>query len=182
VASTELRSHGPFPDHGNPHRRALCYAPPLRLKLYGEAVATVPAPISTLAPASTLPPTSTPTPTPDIALSLSGTQIMRGGQPITLVGAARYSLEFECHGDGHFQLSDFQAMRTWGMNTVRIPLSLAFWRNLDGKCPDYQALDNVTFAAIGMRSRAPMLTCKQSFLTRYFQAGAPLGNIVIHAS
>jgi len=113
--------------------------PPLRLKLYGEAVATMPAPISTLAPAPTLPPTSTPTPTPDIALSLSGAQIMRGGQPVTLVGAARYSLEFECHGDGHFQLSDFQAMRTWGMNTVRIPLSSAFWRNLDGKCPDYQA-------------------------------------------
>ncbi len=89
--------------------------PPLRLKLYGEAVATVPAPISTLAPAPTLPPTSTPTPTPDIALSLSGAQIMRGGQPVTLVGAARYSLEFECHGDGHFQLSDFQAMRTWGV-------------------------------------------------------------------
>ena len=56
--------------------------PPLRLKLYGEAVATVPAPISTLAPAPTLPPTSTPTPTPDIALSLSGAQIMRGGQPV----------------------------------------------------------------------------------------------------
>ncbi len=88
-------------------------------------------------------PTSTPaprpTPTPDMALSLSGTQIERDGQPFTLVGAARYSLEFECQGDGHFQLADFQAMRSWGMNTVRIPLSSAFWRNLDGKCPDYQA-------------------------------------------
>src|SRR5258707_2963359 len=113
--------------------------PPLRLKLYGETVATVPAPISTLAPAPTLPPTSTPTPTPDIALSLSGAQIMRGGQPVTLVGAARYSLELEVPIAVALELSDFQAMRTWGMNTVRIPLSSAFWRNLDGKCPDYQA-------------------------------------------
>jgi endoglucanase len=90
-----------------------------------------PAPTATLAPA--------PTPTPDIALALSGTQIVLGGQPVTLVGVARYSLEYACHGDGHFQLADFQAMRSWGMNTVRFPLSSAFWRNLDGKCPDYQA-------------------------------------------
>jgi endoglucanase len=83
--------------------------------------------------------TLAPTPTPDIALAVSGTQIVRGGQRITLLGAARYSLEFECRGDGHFQLADFLAMRSWGMNTARIPLSSAFWRNLDGKCPDYRA-------------------------------------------
>jgi aryl-phospho-beta-D-glucosidase BglC (GH1 family) len=64
---------------------------------------------------------------------------MRGGQPVTLVGAARYSLELEVPIAVALELSDFQAMRTWGMNTVRIPLSSAFWRNLDGKCPDYQA-------------------------------------------
>ncbi|HEX9414241.1 MAG TPA: cellulase family glycosylhydrolase [Ktedonobacterales bacterium] len=92
-------------------------------------VTATPAPTSTLAP----------TPTPDRSLAVSGTQITQGGQPITLLGAARFSLEFACHGDGHFQLSDFLAMRSWGMNTVRLPLSSAFWRNLDGKCPDYQA-------------------------------------------
>src|SRR5260370_42535918 len=80
--------------------------PPLRLKLYGETVATVPAPISTLAPAPTLPPTSTPTPTPDIALSLSVAQIMRGGQPVTLVGGARYTLQVDGHGDEHLHSSD----------------------------------------------------------------------------
>jgi aryl-phospho-beta-D-glucosidase BglC (GH1 family) len=87
-----------------------------------------------VAPTATL----TPTPRPDLSLSLNATQILRGGQPFTLLGAARWSLEFECQGDGHFQLADFLAMRSWGMNTVRLPLSSAYWRNLDGKCPDYQ--------------------------------------------
>src|SRR5258708_32496618 len=81
--------------------------PPLRLKLYGETVATVPAPISTLAPAPTLPPTSTPTPTPDIARSPSRVQIMQGGQPITLSGAARSSLAFACPGVGHVHSADY---------------------------------------------------------------------------
>lgn len=89
-------------------------------------------------------PTVTPKPTQDPwvteGLSVQGTQIVApDGRPITLLGAARFSLEFECQGDGHFQLADFQAMRAWGMNTVRIPLSSAFWRNLDNRCPTYQA-------------------------------------------
>ncbi len=90
---------------------------------------------------ATLVPTATfaPIPTPDLSLAVSGTQITWGGQPVTLLGASRFSLEFECHGDGHFQVADFLVMRSWGMNTVRLPLSSAFWRNLDGKCPDYQA-------------------------------------------
>jgi endoglucanase len=87
---------------------------------------------------------ATPIPTRDPwtveALSVSGLQIVNTqGQPMTLLGASRFSLEFACQGDGHFQRADFQAMRSWGMNTVRIPLSSGFWRDLDNKCPDYQA-------------------------------------------
>jgi hypothetical protein len=71
-------------------------------------------------------------------LSVRGTQIVDGvGRPVTLLGATDYSLEFTCSGNGHFRLSDFEAMRAWGMNTVRITLSSAFWRNLDGTCADY---------------------------------------------
>lgn len=96
------------------------------------------------ASATTRTPTAPPTPTPDpwvtYGLSVEGTRILApGGKPITLLGAARFSLEFECNGDGHFQLSDFEAMRAWGMNTVRIPLSSAFWRNVGNGCPDYRA-------------------------------------------
>lgn len=85
-------------------------------------------------------PTATVDPWPIYALSVKDRRIVNThGQPVTLLGAARFSLEFECHGDGHFTLADFQAMRAWGMNTVRIPLSSGFWRNLGGGCPDYAA-------------------------------------------
>jgi len=87
----------------------------------------------------TLPDVTHALPAQDV-LAVHGTRIVDGiGKTVTLVGATDYSLEFECSGDGHFQLADFQAMRSWGMNTVRITLSSAFWRNLDGKCPSYQA-------------------------------------------
>jgi endoglucanase len=87
----------------------------------------------------TLPDMSHALPARDL-LSVRGTRIVdKDGKTVTLVGATDYSLEFTCSGDGHFQLSDFQAMRSWGINTVRITLSSAFWRNLDGSCPDYTA-------------------------------------------
>lgn len=77
---------------------------------------------------------------PRDVLSVRGTRIVDGnGKTVTLVGATDFSLEFSCGGDGHFQPSDFQAMRSWGINTVRITLSSAFWRNLDGSCPGYTA-------------------------------------------
>ncbi len=87
----------------------------------------------------TLPDVTHALPTHD-TLSVRGTNIVDGvGKTVTLVGATDFSLEFECGGDGHFQIPDFQAMRSWGMNTVRITLSSAFWRNLEGKCPNYPA-------------------------------------------
>ncbi|HLW00803.1 MAG TPA: cellulase family glycosylhydrolase [Ktedonobacterales bacterium] len=81
----------------------------------------------------------TPTPTPTLPLlHVSGTQIVNAsGQPVTLLGASHSSLEFLCSGDNHFQLADFQAMRSWGMNVVRIPLSSEFWANPHNDCPNY---------------------------------------------
>ena len=73
------------------------------------------------------------------ALRVQGTHIVDANNEIVmLIGAAHSSLEYSCAGDGHFQLADFQSMRSWGMNTVRIPLSSAFWANLDGACPNYR--------------------------------------------
>ena len=84
-------------------------------------------------------PTSTPTSTSlQPALSIQGTQIMNAhGSVVTLIGTSRSSLEYLCSGDGHFQLADFQAMRSWGMNVVRIPLSSEFWANGGNTCPNY---------------------------------------------
>jgi len=108
--------------------------------LSSAACASVQAPAPIQTPTSTTPPTPTPDPWATQGLSVRGTRIIApDGKPITLIGAARFSLEFACQGDGHFQLSDFEAMRAWGMNTVRLPLSSAYWRNLDNGCPDYRA-------------------------------------------
>ncbi len=92
--------------------------------------------VPTLAPISH---TSTPEASPDW-LAVQGTRIVNAaGAPVTLLGAADYSLEFSCAGNGHFQVADFKAMRSWGMNAVRITLSSAFWRNLNGSCPTYKS-------------------------------------------
>lgn len=73
------------------------------------------------------------------ALHVQGNHIVDDqGNIVTLVGAARWALEFACHGDQHYTVADFQAMRAWGMNAVRLTLSSAYWLNLDGFCPDYQ--------------------------------------------
>lgn len=72
-------------------------------------------------------------------LAVKGSQIITGDQrPITLIGATRSSLEYLCTGDGHFQASDFLAMRAWGMNVVRLTLSSEFWANHDNACPTYR--------------------------------------------
>jgi len=87
----------------------------------------------------TLAKVTTPRPSPQW-LTVRGTKVVNSaGAPVTLLGAADYSLEFTCSGNGHFEIADFKAMRSWGMNTVRITLSSAFWRNLNGSCPNYQA-------------------------------------------
>jgi len=80
------------------------------------------------------------TPTlPPPQLHVAGQQIVDDrGNPITFIGAASPSLEYSCHGNGHQEVADFMAMKSWGMNIVRLPLSSAFWRNLQGSCPDYK--------------------------------------------
>ncbi|HEV2236270.1 MAG TPA: cellulase family glycosylhydrolase, partial [Ktedonobacterales bacterium] len=92
------------------------------------------------APTRTPAPTVTPTPPPhNSALVVRDLRLATAdGQPATLVGVSHSSLEYACQGDGHFALADFQAMRAWGMNVVRIPLWSRFWLNADGSCPTYQ--------------------------------------------
>ena len=94
----------------------------------------------------------TPSPAPTFAtLNVRGTQILNArGQAITLVGATHSSLEYRCAGDGHFQPTDFQAMRSWGMNVVRFTLSSEFWANAGNDCPDYHTI--VTAAVTNARA------------------------------
>jgi endoglucanase len=95
--------------------------------------------------------TATPTATPQSGLHVVGTQFVNGsGNPVRLIGATRQSLEYLCHGDGHFTAQDFAAMRRWGMNAVRLPLSSEFWANAGGACPDYRT--TVTSAVFNAES------------------------------
>lgn len=84
--------------------------------------------------AKNTPPTATPIP---VGVSVQGTRFYSQGKPITLIGVNRSSLEYSCKGDDHLKPADFQAMRQWGMNVVRIPTSSEFWANAGGSCPDY---------------------------------------------
>lgn len=109
----------------------------------------------TVATSITPQPTQTLTPTPIVpALSVQGSQFRdMQGHLVTLVGASRPSFESLCHGDGHFTPADFQAMRGWGMNTVRISLSSEFWSNAGGTCPNYheavaEAVSNAEIAGL----------------------------------
>lgn len=81
--------------------------------------------------------TATATPVPLVGVSVSGTRFYSQGHVVTLVGVNHSSLEYSCAGDGHFTLADFQAMRSWGANVVRIPLSSEYWANAGNDCPDY---------------------------------------------
>ncbi|HEV8193681.1 MAG TPA: cellulase family glycosylhydrolase [Ktedonobacterales bacterium] len=70
-------------------------------------------------------------------MSVQGTRFYSQGHPITLLGVNRSSLEYSCTGDEHLTLADFQAMRQWGANVVRIPTSSEFWANAGGACSGY---------------------------------------------
>lgn len=109
---------------------------------------------TTHATATSAPPTATrvpPTATaiPAQGLTLQGTQITAiNGKAVSLIGAQRSSLEYSCSGDGHFTSADFAAMRSWGMNTVRISLSSEYWANVNDSCPTYhQTVQNAIATA-----------------------------------
>lgn len=85
-------------------------------------------------PPSSLPKIPPPLPTQPLSpqgnrLATKGDHIVDSrGNIVVLRGVTRWSLEFNC-GDGHFNLSDFQAIRSWGANAVRITLNSNFWLN-----------------------------------------------------
>ncbi len=125
------------------------------------AVANVPtpAPTATMVPptptppphvtAPVAPPPSPPQPPPPTAITypvgtqplpyangvrLAGRQLVDGsGKVIRLIGVNESHLEYFCTAD-HMQPADFQAMRSWGFDTVRFTLSSEYWNH----CAGYQ--------------------------------------------
>lgn len=73
------------------------------------------------------------------SIKVQGNRLVdESGATVKLRGAGRWSLDFSCAGDRHFTVSDFQAMTTWGFNTVRFPLAANFWLHGDGSCTAQQ--------------------------------------------
>ncbi|MEV4423692.1 glycoside hydrolase family 5 protein [Patulibacter sp. NPDC049589] len=70
---------------------------------------------------------------PLAALSVSGNQILAGGQPFRFHGVNRDSLTWGrnnwtgCGGDGNFTDTDFDRIKAWKATAVRLPLSQANW-------------------------------------------------------
>jgi endoglucanase len=94
------------------------------------------------------------------------------GTRVTLIGASHSSLEYACQGDGHLGLADFQAMRAWGMNVVRLPLWSRFWLNTGNSCPGYQQ----TLAAAVANAEAAHLYVILDLQWTYAQSQSPYMN------
>lgn len=98
---------------------------------------------------------------------VAGNMIFNGrGQPFFVHGVNRPSLEWACQGQSlsgapGIPASDFTTMvRTWGTNTVRLPLNQDFWLSALGykvspqaRCPNYIA---TVSRAVGEAKRAGM--------------------------
>ncbi len=109
---------------------------------------TVAATLTNTATPTKVPATNTPEPTatnvpppPPQALPfatgvrVSGRQFVdASGRVIRLIGVNESHLEYFCTAD-HMGVADFQAMRSWGFDTVRFTLSSEYWNHCDG----YQA-------------------------------------------
>lgn len=75
---------------------------------------------------------STPQVTSAAPLAVEGNQLVAGGAPVTLVGANRAGTEYACAQgwgifDGPSTTASLEAMRAWGINTVRVPLNEDCW-------------------------------------------------------
>jgi len=62
-------------------------------------------------------------------------------QSTFLLGMSDSGLEYTCDITYQYQLlpEQFQRMRSWGINTVRLPLSAPYWLNANNSCPSYHA-------------------------------------------
>jgi len=72
------------------------------------------------------------------------------GHPLYFTGVSDSGLEYTCNPSYQVQLqpNQFALMRSWGINTVRLPLSAPYWLNTNNSCPGYRAaVDRIIGAA-----------------------------------
>jgi|GEM_PF-2529039 len=79
------------------------------------------------------------------SLHISGNRILdANNKSIFLQGMAVSGPEYDCHvlNEMSVQPAQFALMKTWNINTIRVPLSAGFWLNTDNRCPDYHTTVN----------------------------------------
>ncbi|MDQ6675342.1 MAG: glycoside hydrolase family 5 protein [Chloroflexota bacterium] len=110
-----------------------------------------PTPTLTQTASNTPTPTPTPTSAPTLTsgggsmsgLHVSGSQVVNGaGQPVRLLGVNRSSPEYACAEgwgifDGTVDQNEVNAMLSWHITAVRIPLNEDCWLGINGVQPQY---------------------------------------------
>jgi endoglucanase len=115
------------------------------------------------APVAPAPTAAAPAPAPTHALTVSGNQIMRDGQPFHFRGVDRASLEWGannwggCGGDGHFTADDFDRIAAWHVNAVRIAVSQADWLGRRCDAAAYAAMVDDAIAKANARGMEAIL-------------------------
>jgi endoglucanase len=78
-----------------------------------------------------------------LTLVVSGNHLANGaGKTVRLLGVDRSGLEYACvqgwgFSDGPTDAASITAMRTWGINAVRVPLNEDCWLGINGVKPQY---------------------------------------------
>ncbi|HZU14545.1 MAG TPA: cellulase family glycosylhydrolase [Chloroflexota bacterium] len=130
-------------------------ATPTKTPVAPTATATTVPPTATAVPPTATPvtPTAIPSPVAGAGIHVQGNQLVTGsGQPIRLLGANHSGTEFECDqgstvpygwgiGDHTFTSSDVAALRSWGINAVRIPLNEDCWLGINNVNPLYGGIN-----------------------------------------
>jgi endoglucanase len=101
-------------------------------------------PVPTPSPAPTASPVPTASPAPTAPASFSGIRVQGNqfvnatGQTVVLRGANRMGFEYSCVqgqgliGNTPLDLASVTAMKSWGINTVRLPLNEHCWLGVEG--------------------------------------------------
>ena len=78
-----------------------------------------------------------------LALIVSGNHLVNAaGHTVRLLGVDRSGLEYACvqgwgFSDGPVDAASISAMKTWGINAVRVPLNEDCWLGINGVKPQY---------------------------------------------
>ncbi len=119
-----------------------------------NGVSPTPNPTSSPTPTNTPTPTLTPTPAPTTppavtALHVQGNQLVNvQGKPVVLHGVNRSGTEYMCISnsgifDGPADSASIQAMASWHVNAVRVPLNEDCWLGINGVKSQYSTTNYI---------------------------------------